>query len=106
MNEGSYPKQYVKIKERYRNIMDNLEKMGEELRRSGPIDKKTSHLIQLAASAAIHSEGATHSHARRALEAGATPDELRHAIILLISTIGFPRVSAALSWVEDIIGEK
>ncbi len=106
MDKREYPEQYLRVRERYRSIIDNLERLGEELRRSGPIDKKTSHLIQLAASAAIQSEGATHSHARRALEAGATPDELRHAIILLISTVGFPRASAALSWVEDVIGKK
>ena len=33
-----------------------------------------------------------------------TPDEIYHALILLTSTIGFPTVSAALSWTEDILG--
>jgi alkylhydroperoxidase/carboxymuconolactone decarboxylase family protein YurZ len=64
---------------------------------------KTSHLIQLAAAAAIRSEGSVHSHTRRALEAGAKADEIYHAIILLTSTIGFPTVSAALSWADDVI---
>jgi alkylhydroperoxidase/carboxymuconolactone decarboxylase family protein YurZ len=47
-----------------------------------------------------------HSHARRALEAGAKPAEVQHAIIVLTSTIGFPTVSAALSWVDDVIARK
>jgi 4-carboxymuconolactone decarboxylase len=59
-----------------------------------------------AASAAIRSEGAVHSHARRAIEAGAKSEEIYQTDILLTSTIGFPTVSAALSWVEDIIKEK
>jgi len=56
--------------------------------------------------AAMRSEGALHSHTRRALQAGAEPDEIRHAIILVTSTIGFPQVVAALSWAEDVLGKK
>ena len=52
------------------------------------------------------SEGSVHSQTRRALEIGAKPDEVYHAIILLTSTIGFPTVSAALSWADDVIAEK
>jgi alkylhydroperoxidase/carboxymuconolactone decarboxylase family protein YurZ len=58
--------------------------------------------VQLAAAAAIRSEGAVHSHARRALAAGATPEEIQHAVIALTSTIGFPNVMAALSWINDV----
>jgi alkylhydroperoxidase/carboxymuconolactone decarboxylase family protein YurZ len=47
-----------------------------------------------------------HSHARRALDAGAKPDEIYHALILLTSIIGFPTVSAALSWVDDVIQKR
>gem|GEM_PF-1498992 len=65
-------------------------------------DKKAT-FGQLAAAAAVHSEGAVHSHTRRAQKAGATPDEINHAILLLTSTIGFPTVVAALSWADDII---
>jgi len=40
------------------------------------------------------------------LKAGATPEEIYHAVILLTSTIGFPHTSAALSWVYDVLGEE
>jgi alkylhydroperoxidase/carboxymuconolactone decarboxylase family protein YurZ len=43
-----------------------------------------------------------HSHARRARAAGATPEEIQHAVIALTSTIGFPNVMAALSWIKDV----
>lgn len=46
------------------------------------------------------------SHVRRALEAGATPEEIRHALILLVSTIGFPTVVAALTWAEDVLEKR
>lgn len=52
----------------------------------------------------MRSEGAVHSHARRSIELGASADELRRAIVLTTSTIGFPNVSAALSWLDDLLG--
>lgn len=97
------PEQYVSIKKRFNKYFRALDNLGKAARSSGPINKKMSHLIQLAASAAIRSEGSVHSHARRALEAGAKPDEIYHAVILLTSTVGFPTVSAALSWVDDVV---
>jgi alkylhydroperoxidase/carboxymuconolactone decarboxylase family protein YurZ len=54
----------------------------------------------------MQSEGSVHSHTRRALKAGATKEEVLHALVLLISTIGFPRASAALNWAQDVIATK
>ena len=33
-------------------------------------------------------------------------EEIYHSVILLTSTIGFPKTSAAMSWVYDILGEE
>jgi len=96
------PKHYDSLRTRFPKAMKALEKLGESIRSEGPLDIKTAHLIQLAAAAAIQSEGSVHSHARRAVEAGATRDELQHALLLLVSTIGFPKAAAAVSWVDDI----
>jgi 4-carboxymuconolactone decarboxylase len=104
--EAKFPPWYAFIKEHHGNFMESLEKLGEVLRQEGPLDDKTSHLIQLAAAAAIRSEGSVHSHVRRALAAGATPEEIYHTLILLTSTIGFPTMSAALSWAYDILEKK
>ena len=103
---GDFPKWYVKTREQHREYFQALENLGEIVRKQGPLDEKTSHLIQLAAAAAIRSEGSVHSHARRAVKAGATAEEISHAIMLLTSTIGFPATSAALSWVHDVTKEK
>jgi AhpD family alkylhydroperoxidase len=97
------PKQYISIKKRFKNFYKASENLGKAAKTAGPLNGKTSHLIQLAAAASIRSEGSVHSHTRRALEAGAKPEEIYHAIILLTSTIGFPTVSAALCWADDII---
>lgn len=96
-------KQYHKMKERHPEYMDAVETLGKAVKNEGPLDEKTAQLIQLAAAASNRSEGAVHSHTRRALDAGARPDEIYHAIILLTSTIGFPNAVAALSWADDVI---
>ena len=96
------PEPYRTMKQRHPEVFAMVESLGETLKRQGPIDDKHAHLIQLAAAAAIRSEGAVHSHARRALDAGASTEELHHTLLLLISTVGFPGVMAALSWVDDV----
>ncbi len=97
------PKHYQLLKERYPEFCAAAEKLGTTARDAGPLDIKTGHLIQLAAAAGVRAEGAVHSHTRQALEAGATSEEIRHAVILLASTLGYPLVAAALSWVDDVI---
>jgi 4-carboxymuconolactone decarboxylase len=103
MAVDSYPGWYNHLRDKHGEFMQALENLGEAVRREGPLDEKTSHLIQLAAAAAIHAEGSVHSHTRRALKAGASADEIYHTLILLTSTVGFPRTSAALSWVYDVL---
>ncbi len=104
--EGAMPRmpaQYQKLQKRFGPVLKAVDDLGQAAKAAGPLDRRTAELIQLAAAAAVRSEGSVHSHARRAVGAGAKPDEVRHALILLTSTIGFPAVSAALSWAEDVL---
>ncbi len=101
-----YPEQYMRIMKKFKGVIKALDNIGKATKAAGPLNKKTSELVQLAAAATIRSEGSVHSHTRRALAAGAKPDEIRHAIVLLTSTIGFPTVSAALSWADDVLERK
>ena len=103
MSKTSLPNTFTRIRERHPNLAKAIDELGQAVKQEGPIDLKSAQLIKLAASVSIHSEGAVHSHAKQARDAGASPEEIHHAIILLTSTIGFPSVMAALSWVDDII---
>jgi 4-carboxymuconolactone decarboxylase len=94
---------YLELKERHPGFIAAVEALGSAAQASGPLDAKTVHLIQLAAASATKSHGGAHSHTIRALEAGATPEEIRHAVIVLTGTIGFPAAAAALSWVDDVL---
>ncbi|WP_373501518.1 carboxymuconolactone decarboxylase family protein [Desulfococcus sp.] len=97
---------YHKISKDHPGVVSALKTLGETVRTCGPIDAKTSQLIQLAAAAAIQSSGSVHSHTRRALEEGATRKEIEHTLLLLISVMGFPKTAAAMSWAADTLDEE
>jgi len=98
-----YTNNYEWILENFKAVMDKQQDLGKALREAGPVDEKSSQLIQLGAAAALRAEGSVHSHVKRALKAGAAPEEIYHTIILLTSTIGFPATASALSWARDNI---
>ena len=107
MSDQKVPsKHYQKLSTMFPEVLAAVENLGSTVREAGPIDKKTSELIQLAVAAASQSTGSVHSHTRRALQAGASEKEIYHTLLLLVSTIGFPKVAAALSWISDIIEKK
>ena len=100
---SEYPKNYQWLESKFGKAFETHQTLGKELHDAGPVGDKTAQLIQLAASAAIRSEGAVHSHVRRALESKVNPAEIYHSLVLLTGTIGFPNVAAALSWAKDVI---
>ena len=106
MAKNKASKIYLKLKQGHPRFFAVVDGLGQAVRKEGPLPEKTAQLIQLGAAAAIRSEGAVHSHTRRALASGASADEVHHALILLTSTIGFPNVIAALSWAEDVLRKK
>lgn len=103
MADDNLPIHFRSVGNRFPQVMEALEELGKAARQQGPLEAKTAHLVQLAAAAAIQSEGAVHSHVQRATAARATPEEIYHTVVLLVSTIGFPRVAAARSWVDDVL---
>jgi len=70
---------------------------------AGPLDEKTRQLIQVAIMVTIGSEGGTRDHARLALEAGATPDEVRQAVLMVLGPAGMSRTSVGILWANEVI---
>lgn len=97
------PKQYRLFQEEYASVWQAYQNLGAAVAQTGPLEDKVRELIKLGMSAAASQEGSVHSHTHRALEAGATPQEIEHAIVIGITTIGFPRTIAALSWAKAAI---
>lgn len=97
------PDNYKQITRRFKEYGNALDELGRVAKEMGPLDEKTCQLAQLAASAAIRSEGGVHSHARRAMMHGASSEELYHTLLIITNTIGYPNIAAAISWVDDIV---
>lgn len=97
------PKTHRKFQDEYPEIARAYEAVGQATQEWGPLEKKTRELVKLGIAVGNRHEGAVHSHTRRALDAGATADEIRHVVLLSLTTIGFPNMTAALTWVEDIL---
>ena len=97
------PGRFVRFQQTYPELFKAYEELGKTAASAGPLDKRQIALVKLGIAAGARMEGAVHSHCRRALEAGCTPEEIRHAILLAITTLGFPAMMACLSWVDEII---
>lgn len=79
-----------------------LQDMGEAANRAGPLDERTRRLVSLAFAIAADSEGATHSHTRRALGEGLSADELHQVAYLAVTTLGWPHAIRGLTWIQDL----
>ncbi len=55
--------------------------------------------------ASAGAERPVHSQVRCGIAEGLSPDELQHVAFLAITTLGFPKAVAALTWIEDIVEE-
>ena len=78
-------------------------KPDEECHGASPLDERVRRLVNIGIAAAAQSEGAVHSAVRHAKAAGISADEIRQVIVLSITTIGFPRAMAAMSWADDVL---
>jgi alkylhydroperoxidase/carboxymuconolactone decarboxylase family protein YurZ len=50
-----------------------------------------------------NSRGAVMSQTRKALESGASKEEIAHVVLLSLTTIGFPNMIAAMGWVDEVL---
>lgn len=104
--KASLPKSVERFSKSHAKVWQTFQKLGEECHRAGPLDSRVRRLVKIGIAAAAQSEGAVHSAVRNARAARVSADEIRHAILLSITTIGFPRAMAALTWAEDSLRKK
>ncbi len=95
------PKPYQQFRVEHQDVYKAYEQLGETVANAGPLEAKTRELIRLGMAAANRSESGVQSHTHRALESGATQEEIEHAIMLGINTLGFSTMMAALSWAKQ-----
>ena len=94
------------LQKSYPLVWRSFQDLGKQCHQAGPLDERVRRVVKVGIAAAAQSEGALHSAVRTARAAGVSADEIRHAILLAMTTIGFPRTMAALSWAEDLLRKR
>lgn len=90
---------------RYPALGEAHEQVAAAVEAAGPLDRKTCLLIKVGICVGAGLESAFRANGRKAIQAGATAEEIEQAVLQAMNTIGFPRTVAAWSWVQEI-GDK
>ncbi len=99
------PGPFRKFVEAYPECGMTYEALATASREAAAFPEKEAELVKLALAMGSRLEGAVHSHARRALEAGATAAEVRGVALLGLTTLGLPHTMMGTSWIEDVLRE-
>ena len=98
----SKPEPYLALQRDHPELIEAYERFASVAHEAGPLNDRERRLVKLAIAIASGSEGATHSHARQALDDGISEDTLHHVAFLTASTMGFPVMMRALTWIGDV----
>jgi alkylhydroperoxidase/carboxymuconolactone decarboxylase family protein YurZ len=77
------------------------ETVAKAVEKAGPLDAKACALVKIGICTGAGLESALRSHVRRALQHGASVQEIEQVILLAMNTCGFPRTVAAWSWAHE-----
>ena len=91
------------LAEQHPDIWSAYGALGKATANAGPLSDREKRLVKLALAVASGSEGAVHSHTRRAKSQGIEDAALQQVALLAIGTCGLPQAVAAKTWIEDIL---
>ncbi len=103
MTDGHLPDVYLGFRDQYPEVASALDALGATVDGAGPLDERVARLVKLGLAVGASAEGAVKSNARKALAAGARPEEIRQVGILAITTCGFPAAIAGLGWLDEVL---
>ena len=99
--------------ETYKDFLSKFPKLGAahqqiaaELDSAGPLDARAQELVKLGVCIGAGLESAAKSHVRRSLDAGMSVEEIEHAVVLGMNSVGFPRTVAAWKWAQEVIAKR
>jgi alkylhydroperoxidase/carboxymuconolactone decarboxylase family protein YurZ len=93
---------FTRFKEEFPEVYNKHEALGKEIHENGgPLGENSRWLIKIAISAACNHKRALETHIKKAQSAGVTDAEIKHALLLLIPTVGFPMFMKAYSVLES-----
>ena len=100
------PEVYKRFEHRFPAVKEAFDALGAAEHEAGPLGEKERRLVKLGVAVGAESEGAVRSHTRKLLGIGASEREILHAIVLALTTVGFPATTAALDWAEEVLAEE
>ena len=96
---------FSRFKEEFPDVSARHEALGKEIHENaGPLGEKSRWLIKIAISAACNHKRALATHIKKARAAGVSDEEIKHALLLLIPTAGFPTFMKAYAVLENLGG--
>lgn len=104
-SETALPGMAGRVAQQQPDLWRAYQALGEAASRAGPLNERERRLVNLAFALGADSQGATHSHTRRALAEGLSAAELDHVAFLAITTLGWPHAIRGLSWMRDVSGD-
>ncbi|OGP53641.1 MAG: hypothetical protein A2Y65_04820 [Deltaproteobacteria bacterium RBG_13_52_11] len=89
---------FTVFKKDFPEIYQGHEALGKKIHEEGgPLPEKVRWLVKLAVSGACRHALALETHIVKARKAGATEAEIKHTLLLIIQTAGFPTFMEAYS---------
>ena len=99
--ERKLPSHFLRFKESHPEVHRAFEELGKRVHDGGPLSERERRLVKLGIAIGVNTEGAVHSAIRQASAGGCSEEDVEHVALLAITTLGWPRAMAALSWVYD-----
>lgn len=98
---ANLPGTYKRFATRFPKLVAAHEQIAKAVDAEGELDELTSALVKIGICLGAGLESALRAHVRRAVQAGATIEQIEHALMLGMNTCGFPRTVAAWSWAHE-----
>jgi 4-carboxymuconolactone decarboxylase len=96
------PAHFLRFKQAHPDVVNAFEELGRHVHDGGPLSERERRLVKLGIAIGVNTEGAVHSAMRQALGGECSPADAEHVALLAITTLGWPRAMAAMSWVYDM----
>lgn len=97
------PEFFKEVIKKYPKIAESYEDLAKEISQTNGLDERGQKLVKLGIAIGAKTEGGLHSQVRKCKEAGISDEEIYHAALLAITSIGWPSAMATLSWINDIL---
>ncbi len=100
---NNLPKTFKNFAAKHPDIRSAHEKLTQACADAGPLDRKTRELIKIGLTVGAGLETATKRHTLMARENGATEEEIYHAVLMAITTCGYPAAMAGWQWANSAL---